>query len=262
MVILTFKGTKREFLSALSAQISRWRLHFKSQPGIAQALLLAVAAFLLVVGVFALETPTTAWDCQTYHMPRVMHWLQQRNLHRYATNIPRQADYPPGGEMAVTQLMLLTGNDQPANLPQWWALVTVVVIAGCATKELLVLTPSRKSGLQPASVELCAALAMILVATTPGAAVESISCLGNLLTGLWAMCAILLGLLVIQHRDNLALPMLAAAPRWRWVFVVKNSTFIYLAPFVVLAAIMLLRKRDFSALLKLGLTSLVLTVAS
>jgi hypothetical protein len=257
LVTLTFKGTMREFLSALSAQISRWRLHFKSQTGMTKALLLSVVAFLLLVGVFALETPTTAWDCQTYHMPRVMHWLQQRNLHPYATNIPRQDDYPPGGEMAVTQLMLLTGNDQPANLPQWWSLVTVVVIAGFVTQELLALTPLRKSGGGSPSTELCAVFAMILAATTPGAAVESITCLGNLLTGQWAMSAIVLGFLVLRHCDNW-LYHVGCGSALALGICVKNSTFIYLAPFVLLAAIVWLRQRAFSVLFKLGLTSLVL----
>lgn len=100
-----------------------------------KSLMLASVAFILMLGVFAIETPTTVWDCQTYHLPRIMHWFQQCNLNPYPTNIPRQINYPPGGEIIAAQLMLLSGDDLPANLPQWWALGTAALIAMFLTRE-------------------------------------------------------------------------------------------------------------------------------
>lgn len=55
----------------------------------------------------------------TYHLARVMHWIQNGNVEHYATHIERQVSQPPLSEYVQMQFILLGGADRFANLVQW-----------------------------------------------------------------------------------------------------------------------------------------------
>ena len=63
----------------------------------------------------------------TYHLPRVMHWIQNQSVAHYPTHIPRQLHFPPGAEYILTHLHILAGNDRLLNLVQWLGMVGSVV---------------------------------------------------------------------------------------------------------------------------------------
>ena len=75
----------------------------------------------LVLGVIAVITPTTNWDSLTYHLPRVMHWIQQQSVEHYPADNTCQLEFGPWAAFVVTNLHLLEGNDQWDNLVQWFA---------------------------------------------------------------------------------------------------------------------------------------------
>ncbi|MCP5113659.1 MAG: hypothetical protein GY953_22730, partial [bacterium] len=78
-------------------------------------------AILSVTLVVALVAPPNTWDSMTYHMSRVMHWIQNGSVEFYATATPRQLWTFPGAEYAILNLQLLAGSDRLANMVQWWA---------------------------------------------------------------------------------------------------------------------------------------------
>src|SRR6266404_9706032 len=47
------------------------------------ALLCCVSLIVIVVARTALLSPPNTWDVLTYHLPRIVHWLQHRNLAFY-----------------------------------------------------------------------------------------------------------------------------------------------------------------------------------
>lgn len=53
---------------------------------------------LLVIGIIvlflALVTTPNNWDSMTYHLPRIVHWAQNRSVGHYATNSIRQISSP------------------------------------------------------------------------------------------------------------------------------------------------------------------------
>jgi hypothetical protein len=82
-------------------------------------LLLSVAVLAAIEGVTAVVAPPNTFDSMTYHMSRVMHWIQNGSLASYPTQIARQLYPPPGAELAILQFQILSGGDRFANLVQW-----------------------------------------------------------------------------------------------------------------------------------------------
>ena len=77
---------------------------------------------------------TANWDSMAYHMPRVMHWIQNKSVAFYATNEIRQVTSPPLSEYFIMHVMLLTGNDKFVCMVQGMSYVLsaglVYLIAG------------------------------------------------------------------------------------------------------------------------------------
>lgn len=92
-----------------------------------RALALGTATIVGLVGVVALVSPPNTWDAMAYHMPRVVHWLQNRSVAFYATHELRQLHMTPGAEFLVLQLHGLSGSDQFDNLVQWFAFAGSVI---------------------------------------------------------------------------------------------------------------------------------------
>lgn len=69
---------------------------------------------LLVTGIIVLLlaflTVPYNWDSMTYHLPRIMHWIQNRSVAHYAANDVRQLASPVLAEFVNLQVYLLTGR--------------------------------------------------------------------------------------------------------------------------------------------------------
>ncbi|HTF57250.1 MAG TPA: glycosyltransferase family 39 protein, partial [Planctomycetota bacterium] len=97
---------------------------------------IAVGVILLIVAVVALFAPPNNWDSMTYHMARVEHWIQNRTVDPYPTNILRQIYPSPWAEWAIAHFQLLAGSDRFANLIQWLALAGLVAAAPLLADQL------------------------------------------------------------------------------------------------------------------------------
>lgn len=201
------------------------------------AMLFLAAALILLVGAVALQAPTTIWDSQTYHMPRVMHWLQQQSLSHYPTNNPRQLESAPGAEIQSATLYLLFGDDWPVNLPQWWALLTCALLASFLAERLLQwhFGPAE---LDARKVRLCGLLAAVAAITVPQGVMEAISTQNDLMSSLWVMALAVFGLLLAQTPRNY---FYAAGVAGAFALGVNNKAtmFLYAAPFGLALALWL-----------------------
>src|SRR2546426_7647634 len=54
----------------------------------------------------SLLTPTMNWDSLTYHLPRVMHWIQQGSVRHYPTACISQIQMGPWAAFVQTHLIL------------------------------------------------------------------------------------------------------------------------------------------------------------
>jgi hypothetical protein len=98
-------------------------------------LIVGIVVIVLTVGLIALVAPPNTWDSMTYHMSRVVHWIQNRSVTHYPTyNLP-QLFHPPFAEFAITHLQILSQSDRFANLVQWFAMIGSVIGVSLIAKE-------------------------------------------------------------------------------------------------------------------------------
>ncbi|WFE95295.1 phospholipid carrier-dependent glycosyltransferase [Micromonospora sp. WMMD987] len=155
-----------------------------------------VGGVVLVELVVALLAEPNNFDSQTYHLPKVEHWVAQGSLDFWPTAIHRQVTIPPGAEYLLLHLRLFTGGDALHNLVQWAAGIGCLLAATRITAQL---GGGRRAQL----------LTAFLVATTPMVALQATSTQTDLVAAGWTACAATLALDGLRRRagpgDALAL---------------------------------------------------------
>jgi len=240
-VVWMRKPTPEKIIAGVKEQWRRFSMRVKpSAPPWNPALLVLVCAVVLLAGAVALECPATAWDALTYHVPRVMHWLQQRSLSPYPTSIVRQLESAPGAELQTTTLMLLTGDDWALNLPQWWAMLTCGLLASLLAERLL-RWHFGKQELDGKRVRWCGLFAALIAVTVPAGVTEAVSPLNDFLSAQWVTLLVVFGLLLVQEPGNY---FYAAGVGAALALGVNNkpTMFIYAVPFAGALGLWLLRK--------------------
>lgn len=122
-----------------AAQVRRRIRELRSPSRIGDGLLLwgVTAAVITFLGWVALDFPTTTGDSLTYHLARIMHWIQDQSVAHYPTHNCRQNELGPWAEYATTNLHLLWGGDRLVNLVQWLAMVGSVIVTTWMAEQLV-----------------------------------------------------------------------------------------------------------------------------
>ncbi len=90
-------------------------------------LLAAVLLIFLPLCFIAVIYPPCTADSMSYHLPRIMHWIQNGNLEMYPTNYPRQLFYQPFPEYLILPWEQVLQDDYVDNLIQCIALLVLLV---------------------------------------------------------------------------------------------------------------------------------------
>ena len=118
---------------------------------------LLILAICLITG---LISPPNNYDSMTYHMPRIMHWIQNQSVEHYPTHNLRQISFPPGISYIVVQFQLLSGGDFLANMVQWLAFL------GCILGTSLLSKCSCQPEDQQTTALICASIPMAIMQST------------------------------------------------------------------------------------------------
>ncbi len=152
-------------------------------------LTLGLAVLILSELVLAVASPPNNFDSQTYHLPKIEHWVLQRDVQFFPTAIHRQVTLAPGAEYLLLHLRLLTGGDALYNLLQFGASVGLVLLA------------SRIAGQLGGSAR-AQALAGFVAGTAPMVALESTSTQTDLVVAAWVGCLATLVLDELRRRTR------------------------------------------------------------
>lgn len=122
----------------------------------------SIYAILFVTG---LIFPSNNWDSMTYHLPRVMHWMQNGNLNFYSVMDTRQLVMPPLSEYKILHSMVLAGCDVFASSVQYVAtLMLIPAVSGVVN--FFVDDNERHQKVLKLTVVLIPSIAMILFQAT------------------------------------------------------------------------------------------------
>jgi 4-amino-4-deoxy-L-arabinose transferase-like glycosyltransferase len=168
------------------------------------------------------------WDSMTYHLSRVMYWLQHGSVDHYATNNIRQISQPPLAEYGIAHLLALGHSDRWANLVQWIALLVSVsavwTLAGQAGLK-------GKARIWP----------VLMVVTIPMAILQSNSTQNDLVAGASLLLFVtLLYRLAYGKGDRLILVSTGLAAGL--ALFSKGTNYIYILPVVVFFGVIFLRR--------------------
>ena len=137
-----------------------------------------VAMILGITAVVAVVAPPNGWDALSYHMSRVVYWIQNGSVAHFPTHNIRQVAFSPFAEFCILHLQLIWGGDRFSNLVQWGA------FAGCL---VAVAALVRRFGGGSAAVSA----ALVFAATLPMAILQSSGTENDLVLALWLLIALL-----------------------------------------------------------------------
>lgn len=139
-------------------------------------LILTVVIFAPLL-LIALYYPPNNWDSMTYHLPRVEHWIQNKNIAFYATNNSRQLFLSPMAEYVILHWRILLGEDNLVNLVQYVSMILSVLTATLIVKKWK-------------GNKMTELLAATLVATIPMGIMQSTSTQNDYVTAFFAIASL------------------------------------------------------------------------
>jgi len=219
--------------------------------GLQKLLMIGVGLIVAVSALVAWIGPPNNWDSMTYHLARVVHWMQNGNVDFYPAATANQLELSPGAEYVVLHLNSLVGTDRLANLVQWFAFV------GCMVG---VSNIARHLGLSRWGQMMAVAFA----ATLPSACLEAVTTQNDLVGAFWLVCSIWLILRIRSDVDSPARTRLFMATlcgsSMGLAFFTKATMYIYIAPFVLGWFGLSLARADWKAAGSLALAGIVALV--
>ncbi|MGW5559652.1 ArnT family glycosyltransferase [Micromonospora sp. NPDC003944] len=207
----------------LAAAVDTWRT---ARPG-ERLLAGTIGGLVLLELLVALLAEPNNFDSQTYHLPKVEHWVAQGDLDFWPTAIHRQVTIPPGAEYLLLHLRLLTGGDHLYNLVQWAAGVVCLLVAARITAQL---GGGRRAQL----------LTAFVLASTPMVVLQATSTQTDLICAAWVACAATLVLDGLRRRTGWG-TLLGLGAATGLTAVTKTSGLIAVGPLLVLWGLAQLR---------------------
>jgi hypothetical protein len=208
----------------------------------------AAALIALALGAVAISASTDTWDSLTYHMPRVLHWIQNGSLDFYPTHILRQLHQNPWAEYAVLHAQLLSGGDRFANAVQWLAMAGACIGVSLLAKKLGANTRGQS-------------LAAFAAATLPMGLMQATSTMTDYTAAFWLVTAAYF-LLRLEDEPR-AGTALTAGGALGLALLTKATNYLFVFPFLIWAAVVLLRRlgwRSIPPLVIAGVTAVALNL--
>jgi hypothetical protein len=168
---------------------SRFNLRLPRLARFESVLLIYIFAMVIVIGVIAWVAPPNTGDSMAYHMSRVMHWIQNKNVAFYPTNILRQLDSNPWSEFAILHFQILDGGDRLANFIQWFSMVGSIVGVSLLAKEFKATIRGQL-------------FAAVVSATIPMGILQGSSTQTDYVVSFWLVCFVYFAML-LRKEDNL-----------------------------------------------------------
>ena len=194
----------------------------RAAPAWLMALSSGAGFIIAAVGLIALLAPPNTWDSMTYHMSRVVHWIQNQSVAHYPTHIPRQLHHTPWAEFAIMHFQLLTSSDRLANCVQWFSMAGSILGISLIARQL-------GAGL------LGQVFAAVVTATIPMGVLQGSSTQNDYVVSFWLVCLVYHVLLAIREGGSSWGSNIALGASLGIAVLTKSTAYVYALPFVTWA---------------------------
>jgi 4-amino-4-deoxy-L-arabinose transferase-like glycosyltransferase len=181
----------------------------------------------ILLAIVALAYAPNTYESMTYHLPRVMHWLQNGSLENIASTNVRDVYFPPFAEFVFLHGFALAGGDHYLNLFQWDTFLLCIIGVSAVAAELGA----------PRSTQIAAA---VLGAGIPMAVLQATTARNDLVVSAWLVSLIWFGLRWSREPAS-----------WLWAtltglslglaVLTKATSFIYALPLCILIGVLVIR---------------------
>jgi hypothetical protein len=123
----------------------------------------------------------------TYHMARIVHWVNNSNITPFPTHIYRQIYQPPFSELFVAHICILNKSDLLANSVQLFFLMGCIVSALLICRELHFSAKAKR-------------FALFFICTTPEILLQASSVQNDIIVSFFLLNTVLL--CIKSYKDN------------------------------------------------------------
>jgi hypothetical protein len=186
---------------------------------------------ILPLSLLAIFIPPNNWDSMAYHLPRVEHWIQNKNIYPYPTNIVRQVLTSPLSEYIIANFQILASTDSFSNLVQFSSFIFILFSATLIFSLL-------KIGIKGQLFLILALLSlpmMLFQATTTQT---------DLLASFFFLSFILFAIIIIQTESNFKTNFIFLALSLTLGILTKYHIAIFAAPIVIYLLFDLIKKKN------------------
>src|SRR5215470_403344 len=205
------------------------RLPFRAVPFLSGLILIVT-----LTGLTAFLSAPNNWDSMTYHMSRVVHWIQDHNVSFYPTHSLRQLYVNPWAEFAIMHLQILSGGDRFANFVQWFSMIGCLIGVSLLAKQF-------GGDLQ---TQLFAA---VFAGTIPMGVLQSSSTQTDYAVSFWLVCFVYFSISLIRQEQIHWPYALGAGFSLGLALLTKGTAYIFAVPSVVWVGYSFVRKFRFKS---------------
>jgi hypothetical protein len=199
-------------------------------------LLLIFLIIILPLFLLAIFIPPNNWDSLAYHLPRVEHWIQNKNIYPYPTNIIRQIVSPPLSEYIIANFQILSNTDAFSNLVQFASFIAILFTG-------TLIFSSLKIGFKG---QLFLLLAMLSI---PMMLFQATTTQTDLLASFFFLSFILFSLLITQSDNNFKTNFTFLALTFCLGVLTKYHIAIFALPIVIYLLIDLIKKKNSASII-------------
>ncbi len=187
--------------------------------GMTKALLVGCGIIAILVGITALIAPPSNTDAMSYHMPRIVMWINNHNVRFFPTANYTQIIYGAFAEYSVMHTMLLWGSDRFANMIQF------ICFLGCpvAVSYIVKLTGGTAQ---------TQALAAVICITIPEGILEASGSMTTYSSAFWLVTA---AAFLFAFNENPSWLNTACIGLASGLAICAKGTAYFFLPFIVLA---------------------------
>jgi hypothetical protein len=213
-------------------------------------LLISISTLILIIYIFiqGIAYPPNNWDSLTYHLPRIVHWIQNQTIDNFATNITRQLYSPPLSEYYILHFSLLSKNDFYSNSVQ------LLFLIGVAFSLVILLKLFTKN-------KTIIILGLIFSITIPEAVLEASSTQNDIIHSFFLLTSLYYGILLskkINKKNAIFFGVTSGLCLLSKIIAYLYMPIIFI--YVGISILKMLTRKDYSKQLKLFLGSVLIII--